>query len=286
MGILYMGNNEHFHLNEEIKKVKSTEQSPVRQAENTNYIYVSQDNYYIVRTSPSDDKSVLPKLYCDSATSCIIIVVTGQSKNGLHDICMISHLSRHGRFTHFFNLVEENFYSGYNVYAAGANPPKPYINGSKVDFTARDNALQVSNWCITSWNVSRLNVDQVSFRFGEGNPSVYANNLDCLSVDLVTGHIGNERISLTPEDRDPTGGIQTLFCMFGNPNTIRRQDVPFTKNETDALVRLAQKASFQKAATMSDREILQTYSSTPEFEVEWFCETIREAGKYTANYKF
>lgn len=246
-------------------------------------VYVSQDNYYIADLDISEDIVY----YCDSATSCIVIISMGYSSYFGKNVAVISHLSRPGRFDNYFTLINKIFNSNeqVKVYCAGANPPDRYKKSDGTyDTTSLRNATQVAKW-VSSGNVSFA---QVSLKFGQGNPAVYTNNLDCYS--LVCGSDGtiditNDRIYLTDEQRDPTCGIQTLFCMYGNPNVIRNQIAEFTDDEIKGYVSEAHNANLEKAADMSDDEILKTYSSTPEYEVPWFCDSIRQAATYVKNYQ-
>ncbi len=239
-------------------------------------VYVSQDNYCLV-DSP-DENTVF---YCDSATSCIILITTGTSKKTGNEATLISHLSRPGRFNAYFDLVNEIFGDNLvKIYASGANPPEKYVKKTgDVDKTALRNASQVIAWLSSKAQT----IDQVSLKLGQGNPAIYNNNLDCYSISFdssKTAFVSNTRVYLTDEQRDPTGGLQTLFCIYGDPNVIRNQYAGFSENEIQALVAAAKDAGLDNAATMSDEEILEHYSSTPEYEVPWFCDTIRQAAVF------
>ena len=237
------------------------------------FFYVSQDNYYIADLDSSRNIAY----YCDSATSCIIIIaVSGDKKKAT-----ISHLSRSGRFKKYFELVEKSFGDDKNVhiYAAGANPPE--------DETAQNNAKQVSEWISDMKNKGWT----ADISFGKGNPSVYENNLDCYGLHCdESGNItvNNDRIELTMSQRDPDNGLQTLFCVYGDKDTIREQTSKFSESEIDDLVEKArndEKKRLDEAVDMSDYDILHHFSSTPDYEVPWFCESIRMAGIFVKNYK-
>lgn len=252
---------------------------PIRQNGRDIY-YISQDNYYMADILNVKDSV----FYCDSATSCVVIVVVGFSSREQKTLAAISHLSRPGRFENFFKLVEETFNGEIKVYASGANPPYPCEKSDhSFDYSALRNATQVSEWVASGKN----NFKQLSLKFGQGNPSVYSHNLDCFSISYNENlgiEVTNNRIYLTDDERDPSGGVQTLYCIFGDPTQIRPQNEPFSKVEIDELVAKAREDEFYKAADMSDEEILSTYSSTPDYEVPWFCSTIRKAGDFTKNY--
>ncbi len=246
---------------------------------NKEIIYVSQDNYYIADLT---GKNVV--YYCDSATSCIVIISIGFSEDYGKKIALISHLSRPGRFEKYFSMVETLFTGDVAIYASGANPPEPCLKADgKYDYTAVRNAKQVSEWVESG----RVQVKQASLKFGQGNPAIYNNNLDCYSLSCdKTGNykVSNDRIYLTNEQRDPTGGVQTLFCIYADPAEIRDQKENFTESEIAELVQCAHDKNLEQAAEMTDKEILSTYSSTPEYEVPWFCDTIRQAGLFVKNY--
>lgn len=243
-------------------------------------IYVSQDNYFIADLTSNEDITY----YCDSATSCIVIISIGYSEYLKKDIAVISHLSRPGRFKNYFEIVEKLLIKDVCVYASGANPPFPCkkLDGS-YDYTARRNATQVAQWVSSE----QIQLKQLSLNFGQGIPSVYDNNLDCYSLICdKNGNISvkNDRLYLTNEQRDPTGGLQTLFCMYGDPDVIRCQDLDFTDEEITALVNSAHNKNLEQVINMTDDELLKTYSSTPEYEVPWFCDSIRQAGEYVKKY--
>lgn len=238
---------------------------------NKEIIYVSQDNYYIADLT---GKNVV--YYCDSATSCIVIISIGFSKDNGKEIALISHLSRPGRFEKYFSMVETLFTGAVTIYASGANPSN--------DDTAVRNAKQVSKWVESG----RVQVKQASLKFGQGNPAIYTNNLDCYSLSCdETGNyrVSNDRVYLTNEQRDPTGGVQTLFCVYADPAEIRDQKENFTESEIAELVKCAHDKNLEQAAEMTNEQILSTYSSTPEYEVSWFCDTIRQAGLFVKNYR-
>ncbi|MCH5194198.1 MAG: hypothetical protein J1F11_09570 [Oscillospiraceae bacterium] len=197
---------------------------------------------------------------------------------------MISHLSRPGRFENYFAITENIISKDICVYAYGANPPFPCKKSDgSYDYTAYRNATQVTKWIASD----RIKFKQISLCLGQGVPSIYNNNLDCYSlVCNKNGQftVNNNRIYLTNEQRDPSGGVQTLFCMFGDPKSIRHQDLNFTDNEINELVKSARQKSLDQAVEMTDDEILKTYSSTPNYEVPWFCSSIRQAGLFVKKY--
>ncbi len=266
--------------------------------------YVSQDNYELIDLKLQKD--VWKYLYCDSATSCIIIIVTGNNTLGNPAIA-ISHLSRPDRFNTFWKIINDNFRSEICVFAHGANPPQPGTDKSgEADYTALRNLNIVNQWILkhsiynTNQNPnSNFLIQQATLIFGEGNPSEYRNDLDCYGVDISTGIpvISNRRFNLSIKDRDPSGGLQSLFCSFGlklDPPMILIQaskafssiDQSSLISNKDRLLKIAHENNYERYENMTDKEILRECSSTPDAEVPWFCQTIREAAKYVRiNYK-
>jgi hypothetical protein len=254
--------------------------------------YVSQDNYVVTYVDGFSDKL---KLYADSATSCVIVVVTGKDQNG-KDMIAMAHLSRYARFQYFFTIIDACFKGEVRVYASGANPPEPIPVQTKFDYTAFRNAVTVLDWvhdyrkdindglppCPKQGNIQ---IVEASLSFGQGNPSVYTNSLDCFGIESKDGTVSHTREWLSNDQRDISRGVQTLFCIFGDSNMVRPQIKDFLPQEISPLVEKAKNnADFVKAADMEDAEILQKFSSTPDFEVPWFCDTIREASQFVKNY--
>jgi hypothetical protein len=251
--------------------------------------YVSQDNYVFTYTQ----SGVKLRLYADSATSCIIVILRGTRDHRIG----IAHLSRTARFDDFFDMAAVVFKEEPTVYvyASGANPMEPIPISDGIDYTAFRNTNTIRNWISTHAFIPGDNNELPPppriygnmIQVGLGNPSVYSNSFDCFGIAL-SGHevsATRDRETLTLQDRDPTGGLQTLFCMFGDQASVRAQVSAFSALEKQVLVALARNKNFGKAAYMTDEQILNTYSSTPAFEVPWFCDTIREAAKYVNAHK-
>lgn len=127
MGVLYLGKkiwNDKSALTEgnEIMPDKSQEAAFDTIYQNDKEIvYVSQDNYYVAELESGKDVVY----YCDSATSCIVIISVGYSEEYKKNLAVISHLSRPGRFDDYFSKVETIFNGEIDIYAAGANPAYP-----------------------------------------------------------------------------------------------------------------------------------------------------------------
>ena len=93
--------------------------------------------------------------------------------------------------------------------------------------------------------------------------------------------VSNTYYHLEPADRDPRGGLQVLFCKFGEAAgmALRHYKQAFSEAEVAVLMQTARAAGFGAAAYMEDGEILQRYSTTPEWEPRWFCDRVREAAR-------
>jgi hypothetical protein len=248
--------------------------------------YVSQDNYVFVNYDGFTDV----KLYADSATSCIIVIINGKNENG-KNLLGIAHLSRTTRFQNFFAMAEQVFRGDVLVYASGANPAEPIMTTKGYDYTALRNTDNLREWVSAhAYNPDTGNTPPNPriignmIHVGVGNPSVYNLNLDCFGANLLDGSASRDRQWLADAERDATGGVQTLFCIYGPENIVRPQFSSFTDAEKTELVQKAKSAGFDKAADMTDEQILDEYSSTPRFEVPWFCDTIRAAAVYVKSH--
>lgn len=256
------------------------------------FYYISQDNYYIANLNEPDARNPAKHLYADSATSCIIAVVEGKDKDN-NPIVALSHMSRPERFQRFFDIVGETFKGEASLFAQGANPPQPAVKDGVSTYAALQNSQFLISWAndhvfIPSgtsappdWHFS-----QTTFSLGLGDPQV--EDRGCYGIDLGTMEVSNQRFNLTPEDRDPTGGLQTLFCVFGlkvEPKIVLPLSTSsFTTEQINLLVGAANKADWTSILNMTKDEVLNKYSSTPQYEVPWFFESLRASATYVKNY--
>ncbi|MCP3977364.1 MAG: hypothetical protein GY720_22975 [bacterium] len=99
--------------------------------------------------------------------------------------------------------------------------------------------------------------------------------------------VSNRPFDLTLEQRDPTGGAQTLFAVFGMkiypPVWLWNSDCTFDRETISRLVDAANRDDWTKILDMTDEEILRTYSSTPQWEVPWFVATLKESAHFVAD---
>src|SRR5262249_25735786 len=107
---------------------------------------------------------------------------------------------------------------------------------------------------------------------------------DCLGLDLRTLAPSPRRFDLTLEERDPTGGARTLFNFFAREVDPRLGLWDATRSFPPALIHslvaAARRAEWPRLLDLSDRQILQACSSTPECEVPWFVETLRRSAVF------
>jgi hypothetical protein len=235
--------------------------------------YVPQDNYLLCKP----DTAGLDYLYADSATSCIIVIVTGENADG-DTLIAVSHLSCEVRFKAFFELIERSFKGYIKVHAAGANPPweKECIK----------NARTFMQW------VASLSHARFTVALGSGLPN---SGFGAYGINVLRGspcylEVSNKYFHI-PDDRlrDPEDGANILFCKLGLrtglPSLILRDtDVPFTEAEKAALVAEAEKQNWSDVLAMTDEEILEKYSTTPQYEPAWFAGSIRRAAEFIREY--
>jgi hypothetical protein len=238
------------------------------------FCYVPQDNYILCKPQTES----LGYLYADSATSCIIVIVTGKDRDG-EPLVAVSHLSCEIRFKAFFDIVEKNFTVGASVYAAGANPPE--------ERECIKNARTFMKWA------AGFNAEHYTVALGSGIPNhgcgAYGINVNPASADYLK--VSNKYFHLPNETiRDPEDGGNILFCKLGLRTglpslVLRDMNVPLTDEEKNALVAEAEKQGWLDVFNMTDKEVLDRYSTTPKFEPSWFVGNIRRAGEFVEMWK-
>ena len=255
------------------------------------FLYVPQDNYYFCNPETSEKTY----LYSDSATSCIILVLVGKDKQG-EPLVALTHLCREIRFREFFRLAEEKFDGATALYAYGANPAWPVAKGGSFSYDALANVDTLQKWTVQkvwypekSAEAPSFYLSQTTICVGMGDPNtgygVCGIDIDPASKDYLK--VSNKNFILDGNDRDKTHGLQTLFCIFGVKSglpslLLRSAEDEFTQEEIDALVAGAKGRDWGKLANLTDEEILDRYSTTPEYEPTWFCENLRESARFVA----
>ena len=100
--------------------------------------------------------------------------------------------------------------------------------------------------------------------------------------------VSNQQFTLTQVQRDPTGGAQTLFCVFGLKITpkivLQKATDAFTPEQIDLLVAAANARNWTSILKMTKDEVLNQFSSTPQYEVPWFYDSLRLSAEFVQNY--
>jgi hypothetical protein len=257
------------------------------------FLYIPQDNYLFC----NPEKSKYSYLYSDSATSCIILVLIGKSEDEM-PLVGVAHLSTETRMEAFFRLAEERFCGGFAVYAQGANPPFPMHKKGTYSYDALENARLLLNW-ITSQtsipngeqNLPKSYINHCTLALGMGDPNsgcgAYGIDIDPQSDTYLK--VSSKNFYITPDIRDPEGGLQTLYSIFGRvtkmPSLVLHQaDKQFSEDEKNSLVKAAKERNWLNLLELSPEELLDRHSTTPEFEPSWFCETLINSVKYVRDY--
>ena len=243
------------------------------------FYYVDQDNYYIANLNEPAVGNPEKYLYSDSATSCIIVVVEGKNRRG-DPIVALAHLSRTERFETFFEIVENNFVGPVDVFAQGGNPSNAeasQINSETVLTWIQANRTSKAS-SGASWSITN-----VTLALGLGNPQ--EDNRGSYGINLMLMTVSNDSFKLTMKDRDPTGGLQILYCVFGLKVApvihLHHRGTPYTADEINSLVAMANLPGNDWVSLLKkpQAEVLKI-SSTPNCEVPWFYEEIRQAALY------
>jgi hypothetical protein len=240
------------------------------------FFYVSQDNYCLVRVRQSAHRY----LYADGATSCVIIILQGHDAAG-EDIVLLTHISEPYRIDALFGLVSDTFVGPVEVWAQGANPPSAEASVC--------NARVLMRWLSDHAQGERREgepepqwfFDRVHLAIGQGDP--IAEDLHAFGIDLERRTVSNRSMQLTPAQRDPTGGMQVLFSMFGpllEPGLLLwNAEEPFPWDVQRGLVEAARGAHWARLTRMGDEEILFVCSTTPTCELPWFASMLRRSAE-------
>lgn len=261
------------------------------------FYYIPQDNYYIANLDKPNAANPEKYLYSDSATSCIIIIVTGKNAAG-ESIVVLSHLSKPACFEAFFQLIADHFRGEVCVFAQGGNSPATFASDKDEqaqEFPVLDDALRnlhiFNKWHVPNtfpqkqetWYITRA-----ALWLGTGNP--LESNRDCFGIDLATMQVSNQRFELTETGRDVTGGLQVLFSIFGSdlnpPIAFRVSNTPFTQAQIKQLIAIAYSYHWLEILDMDCTDILHYFSTTPQCEVPWFCQTLRQSAQYVKDHLY
>jgi hypothetical protein len=255
-------------------KVDRNKNAPIPPPQKT-FKYVDQGNYIII---PFDNPQGISTIYSDSATSCIIVIAVGiliSGKNGVS----LAHLDSPECINKFVELLKGNYRSEVQIYAQGANPKDNTV--SQKNASALKDALKAAGSLIVEQQLFLLEGDP-----RENNRGDWGINLEGDNNATVT----NQPYILELTDRDPACGGQSIYCILRRQETppvqLRNALLPFTLNELVELVKLAlvyqkdksdPKTAFTNIINMQNKEILETWSTTPEYEAPWFSDQLKQA---------
>lgn len=252
--------------------------------------YVAQSNYALINTA--ENWEGITYLYSDGATSCIIIAVIGQNSKR-HWLCSLGHLGSTPSIEAFFkHVITPHFIGPVWLYAQGANPPEAE--------SAIDNATvlkseieRYSKKIINQWSVFSLDLS-----IGQGDPRLRGR--ERLGIDLHTFTVSNKPYALSPTDRDPSGGVQSLFSIIGmriNPNDWRNwlwnTAKPFPPTMIAEMVSIAKTlrndpsdpdTAFINIPNQDGDTILDIWSTTPRYEPSWFSTELVQTAKFVIGY--
>lgn len=244
--------------------------------------YVDQGNYVTVPLGNSENISYL---YSDSATSCIITIAVGLLDDGQTRGISLAHLDSPECIQSFFSILESNYRREIYFYAQGANPSD--------NQTSQENA-QALQECLN--NIGSL-IEETYLFLLEGNPT--EDNRGDWGVNFLDQEniiVTNQPYTLQLADRDPTCGAQSLYCIMRRqeqpPVQLRNALIPFTFKEVIELVDLAStyqkdpndpQTAFTNIINLQNEAIRNMWSTTPEYEAEWFSDELKQAACFTLN---
>jgi hypothetical protein len=252
---------------------------PPRATRPAGFVYVGQDTYVL---GPRDGDSAR-YFYSDSATSCIILILEGGDR-AQRPLVALTHLSCAERLHAFFDLVESQFCGPVALFALGAHPPS--------DEASQRNCRVLMAWMLAhapnaSTSSSGWWLSQTTLALGFRVPDRVRSG--CAGIDLHTGIVSTQAYALTEQQRDPTGGVQTLFTMFGlalrPPLVLREVGQEFSPAEIESLVQLARNAHWEQIAGLDDGALLALFSSTPDDELPWFAAGLRASADYVRSHR-
>ena len=236
----------------------------------TGFIYVDQGNYHTLEMSGEP-----LTLYSDSATSCIITIVV--AARGDRNTVTLAHLDSPDCIKAFFEVVTAQHADGYQIIAQGANPAN--------NMTAIANASQLKasvdalGALVTYKELFLLEGDPRNKNRGDFGLTYYGDG---------TATASNQPYQLPLYQRDPTCGGQTVYCIMRRqeqpPTQIRDAGLPFTHAELVELSSIALQfrkdkddpsTSFTNIVNLQGDEILENWSTTPQFEALWFSDQLK-----------
>ena len=256
-------------------------ESSIKEKVPLGFFYVYQDNYIVVNLSDKAQYKKYKYLYSDGASSCIILIVTGKNYKG-DNLVSLAHISRISGFKEYFsNVIYKTFVGPINIYGQGANPPSE---------TSAQNVRNILLEIISINDTQDLTPNDESPYFSgiqlslsQGSP--IENNRDGFGIDLKTMKVSNKHFNLTLKDRDSYDGAMGLYSFYGRkilpPVWLRNAKLPLNHDMISKMLKLAYNDNkLRNIQNMSDKEIIQTLSTTPSIEVDWFAGAARMQLEY------
>jgi hypothetical protein len=234
------------------------------------FVYVDQGNYQTLELS--DEQLTI---YSDSATSCIITIVVA-AKNDRNTVTL-AHLDSPECIKAFFEVVTKQGANSYQISAQGANPAD--------NQTAIENATQLK---ASVDALDTLVTDKQLFLL-EGDPrDDNRGDFGLIYHGDGTATATNQPYTVQLYQRDPTCGGQTVYCIMRRqeqpPVQIRDAGLPFTHPQLVELSSIAiqfrkdkddPSTAFTNIVNLQSDEILQGWSTTPEYEAPWFSDQLK-----------
>lgn len=234
------------------------------------FVYVDQGNY---QTLDLSDEQVT--IYSDSATSCIITIVV--ATKGEMNTVTLAHLDSPDCIKAFFKIVTDQGADSYEIIAQGANPAD---NQTSIENAAQLKAsVEALGTSVTGKQLFLLEGDP-----REENRGDFGLTYNCDGTATAT----NQPYTLELYQRDPTCGGQTVYCIMRRqeqpPVQIRDAGLPFTHPQLVELSSIAiqfrkdkddPSTAFTNIVNLQSDEILQGWSTTPEYEAPWFSDQLK-----------
>ncbi len=235
------------------------------------FVYVDQGNHQFLELVSGEKRTI----YSDSATSCIIVAVVANTAD--RNTVTLAHVDSPDCIQAFFAIVEGQNADGYQIIAQGANPPE--------NDTAQQNTAQLR----ASVEAMGTKVTRSELFLLEGDPR--GENRGDFGLAFHgdgTATATNQPYNLHLYQRDPTCGAQTVYCIMRRqedpPVQIRDAGTPFTHPELVELSSIAlvfrkdktdPSTAFTNIVNLQSDEILQLWSTTPEYEAAWFSDQLK-----------
>ncbi len=240
----------------------------------TGFKYIDQGNYVFV---PVSNSLGISTIYSDSATSCIIVIAIG-SDNSNQPLVSLAHVDSPECINAYVGLLDQKYSCDVTIYAQGANPAD------------NKTAIENANALKAALQAIQLKIIHQELSLQQGDPR--KDNRGDYGINFADPSnivVSNQPYILSLTDRDPTCGGQSIYCIMRRQETppvqLRDALVPFTLQELVELVKLAlvykktpndPTTAFTNIINMQNDDILNLWSSTPQYEAPWFSDQIKQ----------